>query len=547
MALTNFLKDIADAIRYAEQSTGEINAQKFAERIRALQGGQPTPPTPPTPTPVPQEGTWQLKTTSGKKYIVISTDDDNMGNASWFRMLRTYGFPYTMNVEAEHVNKNLGNDIRDDFTSTDAPSLFPNGVTVSELGKYLHDNNLGEVTQHGASSSNLWNSAKLWDSKYSSYWTTIYNNYVDKGGTKTEEELKQAIKIALADSDVAQGAPYVERSKETLESGMGFPIYALAAWGGQPIATIDDIEVNLNSIKGGSYPYREKNYKMAFTRVGEPYKFTNGLYEKTRGYYVADIQPTIDSLVVGDVIDLFAHFPFGDLPTEQLRQMLDTIKANVDNGTLEVVTPSQYHDMGEYVSNPITSISLSRSGSLNIGDTDTDSAYTATVTYADGTTNILSTEYILDRSKVDTSASGVYEVYAYYRGFKASTSVAVIDSSIVYPDGLKAYDNWFVIKKGSYMYCGNHSKPFTESAENSSLALIFRTTSAGGKINGWKSKDDGRTWTQVTTNRTMYGTTIPVTRKNDEDGGYNFSDTTWYKSKVTVIETSGNFEWNYPY
>jgi hypothetical protein len=36
MALTDYLKSIADAIRYAEGSTGEINAQMFAERIMAL-------------------------------------------------------------------------------------------------------------------------------------------------------------------------------------------------------------------------------------------------------------------------------------------------------------------------------------------------------------------------------------------------------------------------------------------------------------------------------------------------------------------------------
>lgn len=36
MALTDYLKSIADAIRYAESSDGEINAQLFAERIRAL-------------------------------------------------------------------------------------------------------------------------------------------------------------------------------------------------------------------------------------------------------------------------------------------------------------------------------------------------------------------------------------------------------------------------------------------------------------------------------------------------------------------------------
>lgn len=39
MVLTDYLKSIADAIRYAEGSNEEINAQLFAERIRALTSG----------------------------------------------------------------------------------------------------------------------------------------------------------------------------------------------------------------------------------------------------------------------------------------------------------------------------------------------------------------------------------------------------------------------------------------------------------------------------------------------------------------------------
>lgn len=103
MALTDFLTHIADAIRYAEKSTGLINAQNFADRIRALSGGV-TPEPEPHPT-VPQSGTWQLKATTGKKYIILGTDDDNNGNAKYFRLLRAYGFPYTMNTEAETVSE----------------------------------------------------------------------------------------------------------------------------------------------------------------------------------------------------------------------------------------------------------------------------------------------------------------------------------------------------------------------------------------------------------------------------------------------------------
>lgn len=107
---------------------------------------------------VPQTGTWQLKNTTDKKYIILGTDDDNMGDAKFFRLLRTYGFPYTMNVEAENVSpaKELGSDVDDTiFTADDAPALFPDGVDLVTLGKYMHDNNLGEVAQHGSSAKVL--------------------------------------------------------------------------------------------------------------------------------------------------------------------------------------------------------------------------------------------------------------------------------------------------------------------------------------------------------------------------------------------------------
>lgn len=99
---------------------------------------------------VPQTGKWQLKNTTGKKYIVLGTDDDNMGNAKYFRLLRTYNFPYTMNTTSEAVSslKSLGSDVDDTiFTDTDAPALFENEVDVVTFGKYLYDSGLGEVAQ----------------------------------------------------------------------------------------------------------------------------------------------------------------------------------------------------------------------------------------------------------------------------------------------------------------------------------------------------------------------------------------------------------------
>lgn len=545
MALTDFLTHIADAIRYAEKSTGLINAQNFADRIRALSGGV-TPEPEPHPT-VPQTGTWQLKATTGKKYIILGTDDDNNGNAKYFRLLRTYGFPYTMNTEAETVSelRALGTDIDDTiFTDTDAPALFPDGVDVLTLGKYLHDNNLGEVAQHGASAKTLWDSEKL----TGDFLTSLHTSYIDQGGTKTEEELRAAIMEHLADTDGSQGAVYVDNARDALEAAYGFPIYTVGAWGGSPVATVDGIECNLNSIKGTSnYNWRAKNYTAVGSLVGQ-FGANKSTYDLSRiACGVSEVAGYIEQMQADKVCEFFWHMPFNDEPDiGKWRTLFNYIKDLVDNGKAEVVTRKQYAELGEYVENPIVSLSLVRDGSLNVGDVDSDEAYTITVTYANGTTENLSTEVILDRSAVNTEESGTYVVNAYYRGFTASTNVVVTSVGYSLPDGLKSTDYWFVYSNYSNgnWYCGNYSKGLLNAIKVDGTNLLqFTASESGGKINGWKSADNGATWEQVTTNRTAWNVNITTNRTSDTDGGYHFDSA--YNDNISWIETSGNFEITY--
>ena len=505
----------------------------------------------PEPSPVvPQTGTWQLKETTGKKYIILGTDDDNMGNPKYFRMLRTYGFPYTMNTAAESVNavKDLGSDVDDNiFTDSDAPALFTDGVDVITFGKYLHDSGLGEVAQHGASSKVLWDSEKL----TGDFLTSLHTSYVEQGGTKTEEELRTAIMEQLADTDGSQGAVYVDDSRATLEEAYGFPIYTVGAWGGVPTATIDGIECSMNSIKGTSnYNWRAKNYMAVGSVIGGGIGVvTNGttlynLYRNATG--LEDAIKEINNTKIGKSLELFWHLPFNDEPDiSKWRALFDYIKNLVDNGKAEVVTRKQYAELGEYVENPIVSLSIVRDGSLNVGDVDSDGAYTITVTYADGTMENLSTEVILDRSAVNTEESGSYIVNAYYRGFTASTNVVVTSAGYSLPDGLKSTNYWFVYSNNSSgnWYCGNYSKALSNAFKTDNKLLQFTALEGAGKINGWKSVDNGVTWEQVTTNRTAWNLNISTNRASDTDGGYNFNSQ--WNDDITWLETSGNFELKY--
>lgn len=544
MALTDYLKSIADAIRYAEGSTGEINAQLFAERIRALKGLEvPDEPTGSMPE-VPQIGTWQLKTTTPKKYVILGTDDDNQGNAKFFRMLRTYGFPYTMNTEAEKINSDLGTDVDVTiFTDADAPSIFGDGVTVTELGKYIHDNKLGEVAQHGSSANTLWDS----DNLVGDNWTILYSHYTSQGGSKTEEELKAAITEAMASTDGSNDAPYIEESRKELEEAFGFPILTVGAWGGSPKCTIDEIELNLNSFKGTSnYDWRKHNYFGVSSYVADFHVNTNPYNISRMNDGPAEILKYVDMLPYGKVVEFFWHMPFKDNPVADYRTLFDSMKQMQNEGKLEVVTRYQYSQLGEYVTNPIESIKVTRSGSLSVGDTDLDSLYTVSVTYSDGTTESPASDMILDRSNVNTSESGTYEVYAYYRGFVATCNVMVVGAGNTLPEGLKNTEYWFVYKNetNGNMYCGNYSNGIVEAKKStSSSTLLFVASEASGELNGWKSTDNGATWEQVTTNKTTYNTNIATNKTSDTDGGYQFNSQ--YNDKISWIETSGNFDLNY--
>lgn len=536
----SILYGIADAIRFAEKSSEPINVTNFADRIKALSSITPSPI---IPEEVPQTGTWQLKTTAPKKYVIVGTDDDNQGNAKFFRMLRTYGFPYTMNTEAEKVNYDLGTDVDAAiFTDADAPSIFSDGVTVTELGKYLHENNLGEVAQHGSSANTLWDSENLTGNN----WTTLYTYYTDQGGVKTEAELKIAIAEVLASTDGSQDASYVETSRKVLEEAFGFPILTVGAWGGSPKCTIDEIELDLNKFKGTSnYDWRKHNYFGVSAYVADFHINTNSYDISRMNDGPSDSLKYVDMLPYGKAVEFFWHMPFKDNPVADYRTLFDTMKQMQTEGKIEVVTRYQYSQLGEYVDNPIESIKVTRNGSLNVGDTDSDSAYTVSVTYADGTTGSPASDMILDRSKVNASESGTYEVCAYYRGFMATCNVMIASEDNTLPSGLKDTGYWFVYKNDTNgnMYCGNYSKGIAEALKTSAKLLQFTASESGGKINGWKSTDDGATWEQVTTNKTIYNTAITTNKKSDTDGGYQFDNT--YNEKISWIETSSNFALNY--
>ena len=324
----------------------------FKEELGDITPSDPTPSDPvviPDRVPIPS-GDWALPTT-GKKYLIIGTDDDNLGNASFFRMLRTYNFPYTMNVEAENINKNIGNDTEDFFTSSDAKSVYPNGVTVAELGRYMQINGLGEVSQHGSSEKTLWDSDMLTGTALDG----LYATYTSGGGAKSKDDFRLAIMDALKDSDIRQDAPYVERSRETIENALGFRIYSVGIWGGTPSCVIDGVRIDLSgTFKSGLLDWKEKGYLAVSRKLN--YAVNTSTYDIGRvSYGIDDIKSMIESMAANHAMELYWHMPFTNMTPSEVRAIMDYIKTKVDAGEVQVVTRSQYANLGTWggISQPV--------------------------------------------------------------------------------------------------------------------------------------------------------------------------------------------------
>lgn len=493
---------------------------------------------------VPQTGTWQLKETTGKNYVILGTDDDNQGNPKFFRLLRSYGLPYTMNVEAENAttSRMLGTDVDDTiFINSDAAALFKDNVSVVDFGKYLHDSGLGEVAQHGASGKTLWDSEKL----TGDFLTSLHTTYTEAGGTKTEDELKAAIIEALKDTDGSQDASYVIESRNILKEAFGFPIKTVGNWGGAPSVTIDGITLDLNAIKNTkNYDWRKHNYTVvgsnlvkAFMNYADPWNLPRITSDVSS---VADIIATIPA---GKACEFFWHAPFSDESNiDTWRTLLSHIKGLVDAGKTEVITRSKYYELGEFVDNPITKISIvSTASNIKVGESIDTGKYVVTASYTDGSTSDVSDEAIIDISGVNTDSAGKYTVVANYRGFIASVNVSVIEAQdYTVPEGLKDKDYWFIFKDNTkdMYFAGNTTGTFGEAYMSASI-LAF-TNCTAGNMNGWKSSD-GKVWEQTDTDE-IHSKTIKTT-----SGEKIFDFDLAAKDSITWLETSGNFNITYPY
>lgn len=412
------LTAIANAIRQKRGTSSNILVSNFASEILLINGGGGRPTIP--------NGYWQFKTTDPYKYVILGTDDSTTSDPYFYRLCRSYGFPYTCNVITDYMDRRMSTDEAEGFTEDDAPALFESAPTTREFLTTCKDRTDIEFALHGSSAKHLVSSDKLTDE----LWSTYYSAYTTEGGTKSLADFKTAFMEAISDYDVAQDAPYVERARGEIEEVIGKYVDTCGIWGGTGTATVDGIELSINEIGSNNYAWRENGYTaLGYYLVGQ---FTPGYVDKTEDYIrhlqrdsggIGDFVDNYNRMKVGDCIELFHHFT-DSANIASHKQSLATIKQYVDANKVRVVTRKQYAELGEYVANPIVSIDVTRtSATINVGDTDSKDNYTIIATYLDNTTADVTEEAIVEL--IDTSVAGVVNVPAYYRGFQDTVMVDV--------------------------------------------------------------------------------------------------------------------------
>lgn len=376
---------------------------------------------------IPQQGYWQFKTTPTTKYFILGTDDSTGTDAIVYRLLRSYGFKYTCNVIADYLDRTMYSDDIDVFTENDASNLLANNSTVRNFLMFASANNDIEIALHGKAEHHLVNSNKFTDT----IWGSVYQSYVSAGGQQSLSDFKVDLLDKIKENDLAQGASHVETSRQAIEEVTNLPVVTAGIWGGDGTVTIDGITLDLSAINDINYDWRAHNYTASatnlvgkFTRGNRPLDYIHNLQRDSGGF--GNFLENYELMNEGDCIELFGHQM--DISAESIaniRQYLDVIKSYVDQEKVTVVTRKEYASLGEYVSNPITRIAATRNGTLVVGTSDLDSDYTVTATLLDGTTETISSGFVIDRSNLDTTTLGTYSVRALYKGFTVTVSVEV--------------------------------------------------------------------------------------------------------------------------
>lgn len=426
-------------IQIAENGTGiDIGQYQYAD-INVPQCGKPI---------IPQTGTWQYNKTWACGFIILSKDDTE-DLAKYTRMMRSYNYPFTVNTTHQHYNSTVSSDA-DTSASTAAQAfnsyvepVVPNGGTVKNiidaLQNYYDMNNI-EISMNGTADEQLWDSSLLTGTVLDDYYTT----YTTGGGTKTEEEFKEAVMTTYASRDISQGASILESKRNAF--GVTYNMFptSLSCWTGTFNIVIDNINCGTSTAVAADSTtisrslnwYADTSFSDEQTAIIQnPYNIRKIAFEDISSS--ADFNDIIDWAVENrTAVELYSKINFLDGTQEKyeaIKNILQYLYEKYEDGEIYFCTRKQYYAYGKFYSNPITSVSLTVDTSLHYPTyvEVPDSAFTCMANFQDGTSSACESDRWIHKEVIDINTPGTYSVPLEYRGLFNNANVLIESPPII--------------------------------------------------------------------------------------------------------------------
>ena len=397
------------------------------------------------PNNIPQTGKWQYRTTLPYGFIIFSKDDSANDLAMWIRAMETQWMSFVINVTQQNYNNVVLSD--GDTAASDAGHgywghtfpIVPNGGTVKDVIDYLVNPftyySATEIAMTGQANESLWDSTLLVGEVLDNY----YSTYVAGGGTKTKEELKTAIMNTYASTDIAQGASVLEDKRNALAALYNTYVTTIGRWEGNFNFVIDEINCGSNSVvaaESGDITRALKWYcdtsatDQYSTRKQDPYHIYK--FKIDANTVQADLLSAIDDAIshrsVIEICSSDAMLDGSAAAFENFHTLMNLLaETYINDGYAIVITREQYYALGEFVTNPITSIALTHDTTKHYptGVELKESDFTATATFQDDTSAICNKDRIIYFTDVNINVPGTYNVYMEYRGFFNQNSIVI--------------------------------------------------------------------------------------------------------------------------
>ena len=501
MALTDFLSGIADAIRYAEGSTGEINAQKFAERIRALSGSQPVSPILSSITATKTKTEYTVNDTLNIDDITVTanySDGSSSVVSGWTSNVsdvdmasegaKTLTISYTENEITKTASININVN-----TVTPEPS-----VDVIEVGK--EDTYTYHTIKDAEAAVSDGGTIRIHEGEYEEYAIGTVNKSITYEGVN-----KDTCIVFNGLSDKMYSVFDLANGNKTVKN-----------------LTIHQTHANPQNPDTGTVAYKAYSVHCdSESNEGHQYLIENCIL-RNKYFCCCGFGLWQDHTITVKDCSLDLYDSNRDITSNGAYYChCDTYANNVTGQRISLINNTIHAYQSKAIRIDVAKQDGSEMICEFINNTCSSDLY--------GSTNDCVTFSTNDHTTLTETSAG--------------NNVAILNyetpASYTAPDGLKDTGYWFVAydKTADKYYAVNSVAKITNAYKHSStLSLMMTIDNGNAKNNGWTS-DDGVTWTQTITDYIEYKTFVRLRSLNSS----------MYNNIINLVEawSSTEFSWDY--